>query len=136
MGCKQEEGRVDQHAVVPEGRIPQLRSPEHELQSELRPQTTSGCGTRACLCFIRAPSRIQSCRLPLPVSHTLLLHSADRAGTFDKFKASSWGKKLARQQAKAAMNDFDRFKATATKVKKARVVRKVFNQLKKASQKK
>jgi hypothetical protein len=57
-------------------------------------------------------------------------------GTFDKFKASSWGKKLARQQAKAAMNDFDRFKATATKVKKARVVRKVFNQLKKASQKK
>ncbi len=34
------------------------------------------------------------------------------------------------------MNDFDRFKATATKVKKARVVRKVFNQLKKASQKK
>lgn len=58
------------------------------------------------------------------------------AGTFDKFKASSWGKKLARQQAKAAMNDFDRFKATATKVKKARVVRKVFNQLKKASQKK
>jgi hypothetical protein len=34
------------------------------------------------------------------------------------------------------MNDFDRFKATMAKMKKARAVRKVVNQLKKASQKK
>lgn len=58
-----------------------------------------------------------------------------RADTMAKFAASSWGKKLAKQDAKASMNDFDRFKATAAKVKKARAVRKVFNQLKKASQK-
>ena len=95
-------------------------------------------------------------------------------GAFTKFAASSWGKKLARQAAKAKQNDFDRFKATLakvstdlrirtsfhlampvlscmsciprsvfmpcappppTQVKKARVVRKVVNQLKKAASK-
>ena len=95
-------------------------------------------------------------------------------GAFTKFAASSWGKKLARQAAKAKQNDFDRFKATLAKVsidlrirpsfhlampvlscvscipgsdfipcasppplqvKKARVVRKVVNQLKKAASK-
>lgn len=34
------------------------------------------------------------------------------------------------------MTDFDRYKAMVTKTKKSRVVRKVFNQLKKASAKK
>lgn len=33
-----------------------------------------------------------------------------------KFKASAWGKKLEKQTAKAAQNDFDRFKATLAKV--------------------
>jgi large subunit ribosomal protein L14e len=51
-------------------------------------------------------------------------------------KASSWGKKLAKQTAKASINVFDRFKATMAKMKKARAVRKVVNQLKNASQKK
>lgn len=50
-----------------------------------------------------------------------------------KFAASSWGKKLAGQKAKAAMTDFDRYKAAVAKAKKARAVRKVFNQLKKAA---
>ncbi len=50
-----------------------------------------------------------------------------------KFAASSWGKKLAGQKAKAAMTDFDRYKAAVVKAKKARAVRKVFNQLKKAA---
>jgi hypothetical protein len=57
-------------------------------------------------------------------------------GVVAKFAASAWGKKLARQTAKASTNDFDRFKSTIAKVKKARVVRKVINQLKKAAQKK
>ena len=104
-------------------------------------------------------------------------------GAFEKFAASSWGKKLAKQSAKAAQSDFDRFKTTLAKVgmgmgiiggtvaillnlyghglslrisadgfvllppdlmladvvsfqvKKARVVRKVVNQLKKAASK-
>lgn len=55
------------------------------------------------------------------------------ADVIAKFKASSWGKKLAKQAAKASQNDFDRFKATVAKVKKARAVRKVINQLKKSA---
>lgn len=41
-------------------------------------------------------------------------------GAFTKFTTTAWGKKLAKQEAKAAMNDFDRFKATITKVGFAR----------------
>lgn len=50
-----------------------------------------------------------------------------------KFAASSWGQKLAKRSAKAAATDFDRYKAAVVKAKKARAVRKVFNQLKKAA---
>lgn len=52
-----------------------------------------------------------------------------------KFAASAWGKKLARQSAKAATSDFDRFKAAVTKAKKARAVRKVLSTLKKTAAK-
>jgi large subunit ribosomal protein L14e len=58
------------------------------------------------------------------------------AGVAAKFAASAWGQKLAKQSAKAGQNDFDRFKAAVAKSKKARAVRKVFNQLKKAAPKK
>ncbi len=54
---------------------------------------------------------------------------ADVAG---KFASSAWGQKLAKQAAKSATTDFDRFKAAVAKAKKARAVRKVLNQLKKA----
>jgi hypothetical protein len=47
----------------------------------------------------------------------------------NKFAATSWGKKLAKQASKAAMTDFDRFKAAVAKAKKARAVRKVFSQV-------
>lgn len=50
-----------------------------------------------------------------------------------KFAASSWGRKLAKRDAKVAMNDFDRFKAAVAKSKKARVIRKVLSGLKKAA---
>ncbi|KAG2450843.1 hypothetical protein HYH02_004677 [Chlamydomonas schloesseri] len=50
-----------------------------------------------------------------------------------KFAASSWGQKLAKQAAKAATTDFDRYKAAVAKAKKARAVRKVLNGLKKTA---
>ncbi|PNH02796.1 hypothetical protein TSOC_011197 [Tetrabaena socialis] len=50
-----------------------------------------------------------------------------------KFKSSSWGQKLAKQDAKAATSDFDRYKAAVAKAKKSRAVRKVFNVLKKSA---
>ncbi|GFH27352.1 ribosomal_L14e domain-containing protein [Haematococcus lacustris] len=52
-----------------------------------------------------------------------------------KFGKSSWGQKLSKHASKAAMNDFDRFKAAVAKAKKARAVRKVFSQLQKAAKK-
>ena len=41
------------------------------------------------------------------------------ADVFNKFAASSWGQKLAKQQAKAATTDFDRYKATVAKIKRS-----------------
>jgi large subunit ribosomal protein L14e len=69
--------------------------------------------------------------IPRLASKKVLKAKLAEDGTFEKFQASSWGKKLAKQNALAASNDFDRFKAAATKMKKARAVRKVFNVLKK-----
>ncbi len=66
--------------------------------------------------------------LPAPPPARVAL--ADVVG---KFKASSWGQKLAKQAAKAATTDFDRYKAAVAKAKKARAVRKVFNALKKTA---
>lgn len=68
--------------------------------------------------------------------HVLIACCVVHADVMGKFAASSWGQKLAKREAKAAMTDFDRYKAMITKTKKSRVVRKVFNQLKKASAKK
>lgn len=56
-----------------------------------------------------------------------------RAGVEAKFAATSWGQKLERRKAKAAMNDFDRYKAMVAKSQRSRQVRKTFNQLKKAA---
>lgn len=50
-----------------------------------------------------------------------------------KFAASSWGSKLAQREARAATTDFERYKEAVARSKRARAVRKVFNQLKKAA---
>jgi large subunit ribosomal protein L14e len=54
------------------------------------------------------------------------------AGVEAKFAASAWGQKLEKRKAKAAMTDFDRYKAMVTKSRRARLVRKTYNQLKKS----
>jgi large subunit ribosomal protein L14e len=78
----------------------------------------------------------QKVEIPRLASKKVLRAKLTESGALAKFQASSWGKKLAKQTAKASMNDFDRFKATMAKMMKARAVRKVVNQLKKASQNK
>jgi hypothetical protein len=50
-----------------------------------------------------------------------------------KFASSSWGKRLAAREAKAAQGDFERFKAAIAKSKKNRLVRKVARQLAKSA---
>ncbi|KAG1655043.1 hypothetical protein FOA52_008794 [Chlamydomonas sp. UWO 241] len=91
--------------------------------------------TRKMMNFKRLALTDLTVAIPRLASKKVLNAKLAEDGTFAKFAATSWGKKLAKQTATANMNDFDRFKATATRVKKARAVRKVFNQLKKAAQK-
>jgi large subunit ribosomal protein L14e len=50
-----------------------------------------------------------------------------------KFAATAWGKKLAARSAKAAMTDFDRYKAAVAKSKKGRLIRQAVNKLKKSA---
>lgn len=52
---------------------------------------------------------------------------------FAKFAASAWGQKLAKRTVTAAATDFDRFKSAVAKTKRSRLVRKVFNQMKKSA---
>jgi len=50
-----------------------------------------------------------------------------------KFAASAWGKKLAARASKAAMTDFDRYKAAVARAQAGRKVRQAINQLKKSA---
>lgn len=103
------------------------------MHSALRPSVVPCAACDACAHTHVVPSAVSdpccSCVCVWPLAHA-------PAGIEAKWAASSWGQKLAKREAKAAMTDFDRYKAMVTKTKKSRVVRKVFNQLKKASAKK
>lgn len=61
----------------------------------------------------------------------MLTQAARYAGLDAKFGETSWGKKLERRRAKAAMTDFDRYRAMVQKTQQARKVRAAFNKLKK-----
>ncbi|KAI8469525.1 MAG: ribosomal protein L14 component of cytosolic 80S ribosome and 60S large subunit [Monoraphidium minutum] len=52
-------------------------------------------------------------------------------GVEAKFAATAWGKKLAARASKAAMTDFDRFKAAAEKMKRGRAIRTAVRKLSK-----
>lgn len=54
------------------------------------------------------------------------------AGVFAKFASSSWGKKLAKREAKRNQTDFGRYKAAVAKKEKAAKITKIFEDLKKA----
>lgn len=71
--------------------------------------------------------------IPRLAKKTALKKALDEADTFNKFAKSSWGQKLAKREAKAAMTDFDRYKASVEKMKRSAKVRRTFNKLKKAA---
>lgn len=50
-----------------------------------------------------------------------------------KFAKSAWGQKLQKRVDKAAMSDFDRYKAAVQKMKRSSQVRRAFNKLKKSA---
>ena len=56
-----------------------------------------------------------------------------RAGVEAKFAKSAWGQKLQKRVDKAAMTDFDRYKAAVAKMKRSAQVRRAFNALKKSA---
>merc|ERR1712100_201343 len=55
------------------------------------------------------------------------------AGIADKWAATAWAKKRAMRVKRASLNDFDRFVVKVNKQKRARIVNKELNKLKKAS---
>ena len=52
------------------------------------------------------------------------------ADVFAKFEGSAWGRKLAKRTLKTTQTDFDRYKETVARKKRAAAVKKVFNKLK------
>ncbi|MEW5300079.1 MAG: hypothetical protein WDW38_002915 [Sanguina aurantia] len=74
--------------------------------------------------------KVEIARLPRKKVLTAQVAEAD---IFAKFAASAWGQKLAKRVVNAASTDFDRFKSAVAKTKRSRLVRKVFNQMKKSA---
>ena len=73
------------------------------------------------------------CPPPLPSPAFPCAPSSPAAEVEAKFAKSAWGQKLSKRSAKAAMSDFDRYKAAVTKMKRSAKVRKAFNALKKSA---
>ncbi len=71
--------------------------------------------------------------IPRCAKKSVLKKAIEEADVFNKFAASSWGKKIAKRDAKAAQNDLDRYKSTVAKIKRSAVVRRTVNKLKKAA---
>eukprot|EP01026_Neomeris_dumetosa_P049560 TRINITY_DN4328_c1_g3_i1.p4 TRINITY_DN4328_c1_g3~~TRINITY_DN4328_c1_g3_i1.p4 ORF type:complete len:133 (-),score=27.74 TRINITY_DN4328_c1_g3_i1:294-692(-) len=69
--------------------------------------------------------------IPRLAKKKVLREAYEGAEIEQKFAETAWGKKLASQRAKKEMNDFDRYKAMVEKKKKAKLIRKAFEQLKK-----
>eukprot|EP00695_Tsukubamonas_globosa_P000085 TRINITY_DN106_c0_g1_i5.p1 TRINITY_DN106_c0_g1~~TRINITY_DN106_c0_g1_i5.p1 ORF type:complete len:136 (+),score=83.71 TRINITY_DN106_c0_g1_i5:71-478(+) len=67
------------------------------------------------------------------ISSKDLLAALTTAEVAKKFAASAAGQKLAAKAARAAMNDFDRFKLTQARKQRSYAVRKEFLKLKKAA---
>lgn len=78
------------------------------------PPTPGGCPS----------GQVQTTHSAHPLTHPpASLFPFDPAEVEKKFAASAWGQKLAKRQAKAAQNDFDRYKAMVQKVKRSAQVR-------------
>jgi large subunit ribosomal protein L14e len=71
--------------------------------------------------------------IPRLAKKTVLKKALEESDVFNKFAASSWGQKLARREAKAAMTDFDRHVAAVKKMKRSATVRRTYNKLRKSA---
>lgn len=71
--------------------------------------------------------------IPRLAKKAVLKKALEEADVFAKFAASSWGQKMAKREAKANLNDFERHMATVNKMKRSAKVRRAFNKLKKSA---
>ncbi len=71
--------------------------------------------------------------IPRCAKKSVLKKAIEDSDIFTKFETSSWGKKIAKREAKAAQTDLDRYKSTVAKIKRSAVVRRTVNKLKKAA---
>ena len=55
---------------------------------------------------------------------TALVKALEEAGTFAKFNASSWGKKITTQATRKSLTDFDRFKVMVARVKRSAIMKR------------
>jgi large subunit ribosomal protein L14e len=71
--------------------------------------------------------------IPRLAKKSVLKKALEDADVFGKFAASNWGKKIAKREAKASLNDFERHAAAVKKMKRSAKVRSAFNKLKKSA---
>jgi large subunit ribosomal protein L14e len=89
--------------------------------------------TRRIVNFKRLSMTDLKVDIPRLAKKAVLKKAVEEADVFAKFAASSWGKKLAKRDAKAAQTDFDRYKAAVAKMKHSAQVRRTVNKLKKTA---
>ncbi|KAL6774339.1 RPL14 [Auxenochlorella protothecoides x Auxenochlorella symbiontica] len=71
--------------------------------------------------------------IPRLAKKSVLTKALEEADVFAKFSNSSWGRKIAKREAKANLTDFERHTALVAKVTRSKKVRTAFNALKKAA---
>jgi large subunit ribosomal protein L14e len=71
--------------------------------------------------------------IPRLAKKAVLKKALEESDVFAKFAASTWGQKMAKREAKANLNDFERHMAAVNKMKRSAKVRRAFNKLKKSA---
>lgn len=72
--------------------------------------------TRRVINFKRLALTDFKVTIPRSCNKKVLKEALEKSDVFAKFHATAWGKKLAKQTAKANQTDFDRHKAVAAKM--------------------
>ncbi|KAK9800813.1 hypothetical protein WJX73_010839 [Symbiochloris irregularis] len=67
--------------------------------------------------------------IPRLARKSVLKSALEESDAFNKFHASSWGKKLESRRAKAATTDFDRYKASVKKTQRGRAIQAAIKKL-------
>ncbi|KAI3429651.1 hypothetical protein D9Q98_005736 [Chlorella vulgaris] len=89
--------------------------------------------TRRVISFKRLALTDFTIDIPRLAKKSVLTKAIAESEVEAKFAKSAWGQKLQKRVDKAAMSDFDRYKAAVQKMKRSSQVRRAFNKLKKSA---